>query len=227
MQQIPLAVTPRETTGKGAARKLRAAGLAPAVIYGVGDKAQNLTVAVHDLEKIIAQTVGGTAFVSLSVEGEGNPRMAVLQEVQKDHLGRKLRHVDFLEIRPDQELTLEIPLEMTGVPKGAESGGMLSVSAYSLTIRGLVANIPDALSVDVSDLDVGDSLYAEDVELPESVSHASGDNFLLASCQMPAVVELPEDEVEGEEEEEGLEGEGAEEGAESEGKAASETESAE
>jgi large subunit ribosomal protein L25 len=114
---------------------------------------------------------------------------------------------------------------MTGVPKGAESGGMLSVSAYSLTIRGLVANIPDALSVDVSDLDVGDSLYAEDVELPENVSHASGDNFLLASCQVPAVVELPEEE--GEEEEEGLEGEGAEEGAEGEAKAAPEAESAE
>ncbi len=209
MQQIPLAVARREETGKGAARRLRARGMIPAVIYGTREQAESLAVAVADLQKVLSQVVGEVAFLELKVEGESSPRMAMLQDLQLDQVGRKFRHVDFLEIRPDKKLSLEVYLELTGQPKAAEEGGILNQMAYTITVKGLVADIPDSISVDVSHLEVGDSLMASEVPLPEGVEPAWEEDFAVASCLRPALVELPEEE-EAEEGEEGEEAEGAE-----------------
>lgn len=210
MQQIPLAVARREQTGKGAARRLRAEGMIPAVIYGTQEKAESLAVAVADLQKVLSQVAGSVAFLELKVEGDSAPRMAMLQELQMDQIGRKFRHVDFLEIRPDKKLSLEVYLDLTGEPVGLAEGGMLNQASYTIMVNGLVADIPDSISVDVSRLDVGDSMMASEVTLPGGVEAAWEEDFAVASCIRPAVVALPEDEEEleeGEEGEEGAEGE--------------------
>ena len=208
MRQIALAVSRREDTGKSAARKLRRRGFIPAVIYGTRPQAENLAVAVSDLQKVLAQVTGSVAFLSLEVEGESAPRMAMLQEVQLDQIGRRYLHVDFLEIHPEKELTVEVPLELEGEAAGVKAGGMLNQLAYTLTVRGLVADIPDTIVVDVSGLEVGDTLTASQVPLPEKVEPAWDEDFPVATCLKPMAAE-----VAGEEEGEEAEGEAGEEAA--------------
>ncbi len=220
MQQIPLAVARRDQTGKGAARRMRAEGMIPAVIYGTQDKAECLAVAMADLKKVLSQVAGDVAFLELKVEGDSAPRMAMLQELQMDQIGSKFRHVDFLEIRPDKKLSLEVYLDLVGEPLGLAEGGMLNQVAYNIMVNGLVADIPDSITVDVAHLELGDSMMASEVTLPAGVEAAWDEDFAVASCQRPAIVALPEDEVE---EEEGEEGEEGAEGEES-GEAAAEPE---
>ncbi len=218
MQQIPLAVARREQTGKGAARRLRTEGMIPAVIYGTQEKAESLAVAVKDLKKVLSQVAGDVAFLELKVEGDSTPRMAMLQELQMDQIGRKFRHVDFLEIRPDKKLSLEVYLELVGEPVGLGEGGILNQAAYGIMVNGLVADIPDSITVDVAHLELGDSMMASEVTLPDGVEAAWDEDFAVASCQRPSVVELPEEEAEGEEGAEGEEAGEAEAEAESEAK---------
>jgi large subunit ribosomal protein L25 len=225
MRQIPLTVSRREANqiGKGAARKLRAGGAVPAVLYGFSDQAESVAVAVGDLQKVLNQVSGEVAFLALTIEGEPKPRMAMLQELQFDAIGTKFMHVDFLEIKPKQRLTVEVPLELVGEPAGAEEGGILNQAAYSITVHGLVADIPDSIEVDVSALNVNDSISASELALPSGVEAAWEEDFAVASVLRPSLVELPEDEEEAEEGEEGEEGEEAAEGSE----AAEESEAAE
>lgn len=219
MEQIPLAVTTRTETKKGAARRLRAEGMVPAVIYGAGKGNTLLSVAVSDLIKVFKQAGGTTAFLALNVEGEGTPRLALMHEVQADTLGRKPVHVDFLEIRPDQEQVIEVPLEFVGTPAGAEEGGVMTVAAYTLAVRGLLAAIPDSIEVDVSGLNINDSIFAEDISVPGDVRAVIDENHVVVSVQPPTLAALPEEEAEGEElEGEEAEGEAQAEGSEAEAK---------
>lgn len=213
MEQIPLAVTRRETTKKGAARRMRADGRVPAVIYGAGKENTLLSVSANDLAKVSAKTAGAAAFLSLTVEGEKSPRTAMLHEVQADYLRRKPVHVDFLEVRADQEQIIEVPLEFVGTPEGSLEGGIMTIGAYTLTVKGLLADIPDSIPVDVSELNINDSLFADAIEVPGDAEALIEENFVVVAVQPPAIEEEPEEE-ELEEGEEGEEGEGeGEEGA--------------
>ncbi len=201
MEQIPLAAARRETTGKGPARQMRAAEQVPAVLYSGGQEAAKLTIDKAEIDRVLRVSTGGTAFLSLSVEDDP-PRMAVIKELQFDYLGKNVLHADFYEVRADQELTIDVPIELVGEPKGMTTGTLLSQTAYTAAIVGTVASIPDSLSLDVSELEIGDALYAEDLTVPEGAKLALEDNFMVVSLS-EAVLAL-------EEEEEGEEGELAE-----------------
>ncbi len=217
MEQIPLAVSRRETTGKGAAKKMRAGGSVPAILYSGGKDAEKLAVQIADLDRVMRHVAGGTAFLSLSV-GEDKPRMAVIKELQYDYLGTGVVHADFIEISADQELTIDVPLEIVGVPTGLGAGSMLAQIVYEVAVMGKVADIPDSLSLDVSELEIGDSLHAEDLDIPAGVRLENTENFQIISMQ--EVMEVEEEEPEEEEELE----EGEEAPAEGEEKPAEEGE---
>ncbi len=197
MEQIPLTATRRQGSGKSLARKLRAAGSIPAVIYGTGREAESLAIALGDMEKLMRQVSGQTAFLSLHIDDE-EPRMAVVRDIQTDYLGQKPLHVDFYEVKADQQLTLDVSIELTGIPKGSEEGGLLDVQNRTISIQGTVTSIPESIELDVSDLDVGDTIHASDLELPEDVSLAIDGSAVIVSCYIPAVTveEEPEEELE-------------------------------
>ncbi len=188
MQQIPLNATLREGLGKGAARKLRAEGLVPAVIYSAGHEAQTLSVAAADLEKVLRQVTGDLAFLALTV-GQDAPRMALLKELSHDNMGRRFMHVDFYEVRPDQKMTLEVPLEYTGEAKGVNFGGVLNVANHSVTLRGLLQDLPGSLTVDVSKLELGEAIHVTDLALPAGVEAVFEEAYLLVACAAPAKAE--------------------------------------
>ena len=190
MEQIPLTAARRDTQGKGFARRLRAQGRIPAVIYSAGHQAESLSVAVKDLDKVLRQVTGETAFLSLSID-EAPARMAVLRELQADYMGRKFLHVDFQEVKADQKLILEVPLEFVGEPKGANLGGILSTATHSIRVEGLVSDIPDSVTVDVSGLGLDEAIHLADLALPTGVRAVFEDNDLVVHCVEPSAAAEP------------------------------------
>jgi large subunit ribosomal protein L25 len=201
MEQISLAVSKRETTGKGAARKMRADGLIPAVVYGAGKSARNLAVADGDLQKVLRQISGSVAFLALKV-GEEKPLNALLQELQTDYLGRKVLHVDFYEMDEKQELSVTAQLNFSGTPVGIDQGGEFNALIYEVTLKGKIADIPDSVDIDVSSLELNDAIMLSQVELPEGVTAVFEDDYPVANVALPKRIEEPEEEEEGEEGEE-------------------------
>lgn len=197
MEQITLAASLRNGVGKGVARKLRAAEQIPAVLYGAGQSATSLTVALADLQKVMRRVSGDSAFLALVIDDQA-PRQALLQQVQMDNMGRKYVHLDFLELKPDQEVTLNIPLEFIGPPKGVALGGALHLSTHKLSLRGAIADIPPNLSLDITGLGTGQALHVADLPLPAGVKAVADDNFALASVSAPAKVEEAPAEAEAE-----------------------------
>jgi len=185
MEQIPLSAINRAGTGKSVTRKLRAAGQIPAVIYSAGHPAENLTVAQGDLEKVLRQVTGDTAFLSLKVD-DGDPRMAVMRELQTDYMGRKYLHVDFYEVKADQKITMEVPLEFTGVAKGVSLGGVLAAAMHSVRVRGCMADLPGSITVDVSGLGLGDGIHLAEISLPAGVEAVYDENDVVVHCVEPS-----------------------------------------
>lgn len=212
MEQIPLTATRRESTGKGPAKQMRAQGKVPAIFYAGGQEAAKLTIEQTEIDRVLRGSSGGNAFLSLIIEGEA-PRMAVIKELQFDYLGKSIQHADLYEVRADQELTLEVSIELTGEPKGMTPGALLSQSAYSASVVGLVANIPDSIILDISGMEMGDALYATDLSLPEGVKFAGDDTFMVVSLSEAILATEDEEAGEGEEDAEGEE-EKPEEGGE-------------
>jgi large subunit ribosomal protein L25 len=193
------------------ARKLRAAGQIPAVLYGAGREATSLCVKLTELEKVLRQVHGRTAFLSLEL-GEAEPALAVLRELQTDALGKRYLHLDLYEVKRDQSLQLEVTLDFEGEAAGTEQGGVIEIQTREITVEGTVLTIPEKLTVDLSALEVGDSIHVEQIALPEGVTLVTDATVAVASCVMPAVVEEEEPEEEGEEEGESEAEETAEDG---------------
>ena len=185
MEQLALSAAPRTGSGKSVTRKLRVAGQIPAVIYSAGHAAENLTVAQADLEKVLRQVTGDTAFLSLQVAG-GAPRMAMMRELQTDYLGRKFLHVDFYEVKADQKITLEVPLEFTGVPQGASLGGVLTAAMHSVKLRGRMADLPGDITLDVSGLGLGEGIHLAELPLPAGVEAVYDKNDVVVHCVEPS-----------------------------------------
>lgn len=198
MKQIPLAAVRRETTGKGPARQLRAAGKIPAVIYGAGKDSEKLMVETRDVEKLLRQSGGGSAFLALSI-GDEAARPAMLQEMQHDFMGKKVVHIDFYQIKADQEIHVEVPIELSGEAKGAGEGGLINQNLHGIMLRGRIADIPDAVVVDISGLGVGDNIHTDDLTLPANVTMMSDEAVLIVACAAPAANEEPSEGEEGEE----------------------------
>ncbi|KIX15894.1 50S ribosomal protein L25 [Dethiosulfatarculus sandiegensis] len=197
-----MSVTRREVTGKGACRRLRVQGMIPAVVYGKGLDPENLAVPRPALEALLRKASGTMAYLSLQIEGE-SPRAALLQELQTDYLGSKPVHLDLYEIKPDQEITVETHLEFDGEAPGANLGGIVTFAEHSVMIKGNADSIPDKLVVDLSSLNLGESISASDLNLPEGVSFAVQEDFLVVSCVEPTEAAEETEEEEGEETEEG------------------------
>lgn len=198
MEQIPLTAIRRESTGKGPAKQMRVKGQVPAVFYAGGQEAAKLTIEQAEIERLLRGTSGGNAFLSLTIAGEA-PRMAVIKDLQFDYLGKSILHADFYEVRADQELTLEVSIELVGEPKGMTTGALLSQSAYTASVTGLVADIPDSISLDISEMEMGDALHAENLPLPEGVKLSGDDNYMVVSLS-EAILATEDEGEEGEEE---------------------------
>ena len=213
MEFIELKANVRTTTGNGPARVLRRAGKVPAVLYGPKTDPVLLSVDFIDVEQALKKSTVGQVFVNLVIQnGNITTRHAMIKELQVHPVSRNYLHVDFYEIAMDRKIRVRVPVVTKGKPRGVELGGMLQVVRRDLEVLCLPQEVPEAIEVDVTELDIGDSIHVEKIPLEGDVEIPAEVNFTVVTILSPKVEALPEEEEE--EVEEVEEGEEAGESAE-------------
>lgn len=169
MQSVSLSAEPRTATRRAAVKQLRASGKIPAVIYGKIAEPQALSVDDKTFTDMLNHHASEHLLIDLSVEGDDRPkRLALLQEIQHHPLSRAVLHADFHEIAENDKVAITVPVESTGEPVGVKvGGGLLEHVMKHVKIRGLVAAIPEVFTVDVSELDAGQTLHIGELVAPE------------------------------------------------------------
>ena len=222
---VDLQAKEREDRGKNAARRLRASGMVPAVLYGDGSEAGGSTaLAVPD--KVVDYTLqhlGDNALYDIDLGAGGSTARIV--DAQRDPVSGRLIHVDFAPVNMRERIEITVPLHVVGEAPGAEEGGVLQQVAYEVQIETLPGDIPQELTLDVSSLGMNENLTLADLDLPDGIILISDPEEVAATVTVPTeiteedleaagVVEEPEEgePVEGEEPEEGEEGAAPEEG---------------
>ena len=168
-QQASLQATIRTTTGKGAARALRRQGKVPGVIYGHGREAEALEIDTGALNRMLVGISAGTTIVDVAVDDRA-PVKALIREIQRDAVRPgDILHLDLYEVRSDEEITLEVPVRLIGVPDGVRNfGGVLDHVLRELEIEVLPSNIPEHVDLDVTELAIGHSLFVRDIQVPNA-----------------------------------------------------------
>ena len=187
MASASLTAQPREERKKGGSRKLRAAGRIPAVIYGHGESTRTLTVDAHELERLFSRIHKENTIINLKIEGEKAEVRALVREVQAHPFRGNILHIDFYQVHAGELITVEVPIVLTGTPAGVRSGGILQHTMNEIEIRVSADKIPDDIRVDVSGLDINDSVHVSDLQLPEGVEVLVDADRSVCSVSPPAV----------------------------------------
>jgi large subunit ribosomal protein L25 len=224
-----LKVSPRDVFGSRATRRLRRDGLVPGVVYGQGGEARPFQVPSRDLRHVLQE---GQTLLDLELEGSAAVPV-VIKEQQHHPVRGEVTHLDCLEVRLDEEITSEVPIELEGADNapGVREGGVLEHVGREVTMEALPTEIPERITVDVSEMEINDTINLSTVSPPPGAKFMvdEPEEFTIATLSPPRVEEEPEPELEEEAElvgegEEGEEGEEAAEGAEGEDEAPSEGE---
>ena len=206
MDTLQLQVDMRDGRGKGPARRLRAEGFVPAVLYGGGAESLALKVAESELAAIMRQ--GSNQIIDLKGPDGFKDRLVLLKEYQRHPITRALLHADFYTVDTTQQLDVSIPVHVIGKSVGVEMGGVMDLILRELQVRCLPLSIPESFEIDVSALDIGDALHVSDVALPDDVELVTDPGLTLVHVVAPRV-EAEAEEEEGEGEEGAAEGDGA------------------
>jgi large subunit ribosomal protein L25 len=220
---VDLQAEERDTRGKNAARRLRASGMTPAVLYGEGNEAGGST-ALAIPTKIVDYTLhhfGDNALYNIGLDGDTSTARVV--DAQRDPVSGLLIHVDFAPVNMREIIEITVPLTVTGDAPGVDEGGVLQQVAYEIQVESLPGDIPQEITLDVSSLGMNENLTLGDLTLPEGVALLSEPEEVAVTVTAPTeiteeemeaagIVEEPTDEAEAAEGEEVADGEEAPEG---------------
>ena len=194
--QVTLKAARRQDTGKGVARKLRAAGKLPAVLYGGGKDSVPLAMDANETQLLFQSISVENTIVNLKVDDTSAPVPSLVREIQVHPFKSQILHVDFLRIQAGVEVELEVPIELAGTPTGvSDQGGVLEQTQYMLPVACVPDAIPEVLAIDVSGLAIGDSLQVRDLTIPEGVRVLMDEDLTICSIQAPSVAAAPEGET--------------------------------
>jgi len=180
----------RESTGKGVARKLRAKGRIPGVCYGAGADTVPIALDPSTLERALRASAAGLNTL-FGVQGGGafHGKSVLIKELQRDPVQRNLLHADFYAVDLTKEIEVKVPLHLTGTAAGLMNGGIVDHQLREIEIKCLPTAIPESFSLDVTALNVGDSLHVRDIALPEGVTLVSDPGLGVVSVVIPAKAE--------------------------------------
>ena len=200
-----LLATTRPEKGKGSAGRIRKEGHMPAVFYGKNKPSQPITLNYREFKNVVFSGSGARSIFNLRIgeEGQGSEVAVMLKDYQVDPIKRTVIHADFYEVDLQKPLEVEVPVVLTGKPVGVEAGGLLQQIRRELLVSALLLDLPEQIEIDVSNLDMGDSIHVEDIPVPDGVKFIYDVNFTIATVSSPRVQEAEEEAVEGEEEAEG------------------------
>ena len=192
-KQVKLSARARTYVGGSVANKLKREGLIPAVVYGGKEQPLPLQVGARDISNVLSHARGENILVELEIENAGQitSRMALIQEVQHAPLSGAVVHVDFHAINMNEVLNTAVPIEPRGEPAGVKSaGGILEQSLRTLEIECLPKDLPEVLHIDVSGLNIGDSIHVKQIVLPAGVKALDDPDLTVFLCAAPAVAEV-------------------------------------
>lgn len=191
MKSVPLHAYPRTLSRRAGAKKLRASGRVPAVVYGRHQPPQNIEVGGEEMENLIHHSVSENLLVDLTVKDDARPkRLALVQEVQHHPLHGDILHVDFHEVSADERVIILVPVETVGEPVGVKTGGgVLEHVLFKLKVRGLPKDLPEQIVIDVSSLELGRAIHIGEIKAPPGVEILGGKNVPVVAVAMPRTEE--------------------------------------
>lgn len=224
MEQVSLRARTGRATGSRASRRLRREGQVPAVVYGRDLEPIHIAVDGRDLYGALHTEFGVNALINLEIEGEDDDILTLARIIERHPFRAEYRHVDFVKVSLTETVTAEVTIHFEGEPVGVEEGGVFSPRRTSVEIEALVTNIPGHIELDVSGVEIGDSLRIADLPAIDGVEYLEDPDAVIMSVTLPAAEEEPEPEpelelLEGEIPVEGEEGEEVEGEEPSEGEA--------
>lgn len=182
-KQIPLKAQPRKTGGKSEARRVRRSGLVPAVAYGPGFPSTSIAVPPKEVASVLRSELGKNTVIELDLDG--TKHLAMIRDFSLHPVERSLEHVDFIEVKLDRPVDVEVPLFATGKPVGVTKGGVLRIVYRLVPIRCLPNQIPLKLEADVTNLELGEHIASQDLKLPEGVTVRTPPTQTLISIVAP------------------------------------------
>jgi large subunit ribosomal protein L25 len=180
-ETLEFVTQPRQEIGSQAARRLRRKGLVPAVVYGHKEATVHVTLPMDELQKAIRH---GVRVVDLKTDGKAEK--ALIKEVQWDHLGKDLLHVDFARISADERVVVTVPLELKGIAPGVTGGGVLDQPMHTLSIEALAVALPESIRVNIGELQLGGAIHVRDLVLPPGVKVMADADAVVVHITVPA-----------------------------------------
>lgn len=196
MSETALVVEARAAIGKGAARKLRAAGRIPAVLYGRGRDSLPLALDPRALDRILRAS-GANTLLDLTIEGHPELRdtVALVKDLQRHPLRGGIVHADLYAVDLTRAVTVDVPVHLVGKPRGLDFGGILEHSLREIALECLPRSIPEAIEVDVSQMEVGDVIHVREIALPEGVTLVTDGDLGVVHIALPQAEPTPEEAV--------------------------------
>lgn len=183
MAEVKLKAVKRDDTGKGSARRARAEGLVPAIVYGQG--MEPISISVNRREFVTALQTDAGMNVLLNIDVDGATTTALTREIQTDPVRGTLLHADFVKIDLKQEVEVEVPVHVVGEAPGVKEGGVLEHPLFTLHVRCLPTNVPESIDADISGLNIGDSLRVSELSEGRDFHILNDPESVVASVAAP------------------------------------------
>ncbi len=170
----------RTSAGNSPSRALRREGNIPAILYGPGTESVPLSITSLDLERALKKASASQIIFNMSVQNaQTGSRTAMIKDLQIHPMSRKFLHVDFYEISKDRKITVDVPVVVKGKAKGIESGGMLQIIRRDIEVLCLPFEVPESIQIDISDLDIGDSIHVKDLKVAGNIEIPADTNYTI------------------------------------------------
>jgi large subunit ribosomal protein L25 len=181
MKQIKLNVQAREGKGRGAARRLRASGKVPAVVYGKYNAPVAIVIEKPEVTRLLKETAGAASLVELTQDGKAT--LSIVQEVQRNPMTEQIIHIDFHEVSAKEEMHTHVKIHLIGEAFGVKNqNGLLDFVSHQVDIRCLPKDLPEFIEVDISNLKVGESLHVKELPQLSGVTYDADPDHVIASC---------------------------------------------
>jgi large subunit ribosomal protein L25 len=181
----------RDETGKGVARRLRAGGRVPGVLYGQGVEPVALSVDAREMFHILHGAAGANALVDLVVDG--SEHLVLAREIQRDYIHNSLIHIDFLAVSRTQAITVNVPVVETGEAAGVKEGGVVEHHLREVAVECFPQDVPDQIEIDITELELGDMVHVSDLMAPKGVTILTNSEDAVLSIITPAVLRTEAD----------------------------------
>jgi large subunit ribosomal protein L25 len=202
MGDVKFAIEARNARGKGVARKLRARGLAPGVVYGRGREATSISFDATALQRLLDTSHGGlNTLIDLEGDSPAAGCTVIAKELQREPIRGEITHVDFFEVDLKAKIEIAVPIHLVGNAEGVVLGGVLDQQQREVVLLCMPDAIPDDIEVDVSGMELGDSLHIRDLVVPAGVEFHTDDSLTVATVLVPRGLKEDEEQPEGEGEE--------------------------